>query len=97
MKFFFDLTCEIFNNKKTPGKITRYGVNLQRENVFAVSHGERKPENDPTTKMNRATIIKKTHQLQSIKSNKEVIPKTRETFIQTKSHSDENTKSGQKY
>ena len=49
--------------------------------MFAVSHIGRKPEKDPKTKMKRgfSSIIKKIHQFQSIKSNKEVTPKTRET------------------
>ena len=47
VKFFFDLICEIFNIQKAP----RYGVNLQRENIFAVSHVARNPENDLKTKM----------------------------------------------
>ena len=38
VKLFFDLICEIFNIQKAPSKISRYGVNLQRKNVFAVSH-----------------------------------------------------------
>ena len=53
VKLFFDLICEIFNIQKAPSKITRYGVNLQRENNFAVSHIGRKPEKDPKTKMKR--------------------------------------------
>ena len=32
--------------------MTRYEVNLQRENVYAVSHVVRKPENDPKTNEN---------------------------------------------
>ena len=76
-KIFFYLICEIFNNQKAPSKITRYVVNLQKENVFAVSHVGRKSENDPKINMNLAfsTMIKKTHQFQSIKSNKEVTPR----------------------
>ena len=50
--FFFDLFCEIII-QKAASKITRYGVKLQRENVFTVSHVERKPGNDPETKMKR--------------------------------------------
>ena len=50
-KFFFGLICEISNIQKAPSKITRYGVNLQRENVFADSHVGGKPEKDPKTKM----------------------------------------------
>ena len=53
------------------------------ENVFAVSHVGRKPENDPKIKMKMAfsTMTKKTHQFQSIKTNNEVTPKTGETHV----------------
>ena len=51
VKFFFDLICELFNIQKAPSKITRCGVNLRKENVLAVSHVGRKPENDPKTKL----------------------------------------------
>ena len=53
------------------------------ENVFAVSHVSRKPENDPKTKMKRGIFHnhQKTHQFQNIKSNEEVTPKTRETYF----------------
>ena len=63
VKFSFDLISEIFNIQKAPSKITRNGVNFQKENVFAVSHVGRKPEKDPKTKMKIAfsTMIKKTH------------------------------------
>ena len=63
VKFFFDLICEIFNIQKAPSKITENGVKLQRENVFAVSHVGRKPENDPNTKMKRGIFHnhQKTH------------------------------------
>ena len=50
VKFFFDLISEILNIQKAPSKITRHGVNFQKETVFAVSHVGRKPENDPKTK-----------------------------------------------
>ena len=53
VKFFFDLFGELLNIQNAPSKITRYGVNLHKENVFAVSHVERKPGNDPKTKMKR--------------------------------------------
>ena len=53
VKFFFDHIFDIFNIQKVPSKISRYGLKLQRKNVFAVSHVGRKPENDPETKMKR--------------------------------------------
>ena len=53
INIFSDLICEIFNIQKPPSKITRYGVNIPKENVFAVSHVGRKPENDPKSKMQR--------------------------------------------
>ena len=53
VKLLFELFRGIFNIQKAPSKITRFGVNLQRENVFAISHVGRKPENDPKTKMER--------------------------------------------
>ena len=51
VKVFFDPFGEIIIIQKAASKITRYGVKLQRENVFAVSSVERKPGNDPKTKM----------------------------------------------
>ena len=42
INIFSDLICEIFNIQKPP-----------KENVFAVSHVGRKPENDPKSKMQR--------------------------------------------
>ena len=53
VNFFFDLFGELFNIQKAAVKITRYGVNLQRENDFAVFHVEGKPGNDPTRKIKR--------------------------------------------
>ena len=52
VKFFFHLFCEIVIQKAV-SKITRYGVKPRRKNVFAVSHVERKPGNDPETKIKR--------------------------------------------
>ena len=122
VKIFFDLFCEIIIIQKAASKITRYGVKLQRENAFAVYHVERKPGNDPKTRMKRDIFHnhQENYQFQSIKSNKEVTPKTRENYFlyrktqklkfvenvflkmssksfssRGKSHSVENTKSGQ--
>ena len=83
VKFVFDLFCEIINFQKAASKFTRYGVNFRRENVFAVSEVGRKPGNDPKNKNEERHFpdIKKTHQFQSIKSNKEVTPKSRETYF----------------
>ena len=51
VKFFSDNFNENFNIQKAPSKITRYGVNLQRENVPAVSHVGRNPGNEAKTQM----------------------------------------------
>ena len=37
VNFFFDPICGMFNIQKAPSKITRYGVNLPKGNVFAIS------------------------------------------------------------
>ena len=52
VKFFFDLFCGIINIQKAASKFTRYGVNLRKENVFAVSKVGRKPGNDPKKNKN---------------------------------------------
>ena len=77
--------CDIINIQKAANNFTRFGVKLRRENVFfAVSEVGRKPGNDTKNKNEERhfpTVIKKSHQFQSIKRNKEVTPKTRETYF----------------
>ena len=70
VKFFLDLFCEIINIQKAASKFTRYGVNLRKENVFAVSEVRRKPGNDPKNKNEERHFPQSSRKLISSKVSK---------------------------